>query len=343
MKERLLAILRRLPRPRLPSLAGLGYAAFFVVAFVLAAYWTFPWDRVRDYVVQEVERPAGPGGVRRASGWELDIGALRPSWLTGVVARDVRIAKRPEDPEAPPMEARADELRARVSLLSLLGGGVGGSFGAELAGGSIEGSFDQDDEGRSLDVALEGVQLRRVGILRAFLPIPVAGELGGEIDLRLAAEPEGSEGSVDLAISGLTAGDGQAKLPIPGMGDGITLERIDAGTLVLRAEVEEGVADLTTLRADGEDLELTGDGTVRLLDPLTRSRVDLLLRVRFTDAYRNRNDRTRAIFSIVDIAPQARRARAPDGALQFQFSGLLGARLRSTPAGGQPPPATGGG
>src|SRR5262245_43979209 len=39
-----------------------GYTVLFPLAFLLFAYWVFPYDRLRDYIVQEVERPIGPGG-----------------------------------------------------------------------------------------------------------------------------------------------------------------------------------------------------------------------------------------------------------------------------------------
>jgi len=325
----------------------LGYAAFFLLVFVIAAYLTFPWDRLRDYVVQEVERPEGPGGVRRPSGWELDIVDLSPSWLTGVSATGVRLARRPEVPAAveddvpaAPMELFIDEASAHVSILQLLFGRLGVGLDAELAGGTLE--LDYAGGGlQDIDLELTGVQLRRLGILRAYLPVPLVGRISGDVELTLPEDPAEASGTVDLAIEGLTVGDGKAKLPVPGMGDGITLERVDAGDLALAGEITEGVLDLTTLAADGTDVEIAGDGTLRLADPLARSVLDLLLYVQVKDAYRDRNDRTRALFSLLEVSPDLRRARTDDGGLQFQLGGTVGGRLRSSPAGNRPRPGGG--
>ena len=51
---------------------------------MLGAYWTFPYDHLREFIVQEVEQS---GDV------QLEIGRLEPSWLTGVEAETVRVAR----------------------------------------------------------------------------------------------------------------------------------------------------------------------------------------------------------------------------------------------------------
>ena len=344
MRERILELFERI-RAATPDLLSrrtlgiLGYVAFFLVTFVIFAYLTFPWDRLKDYVVQEVERPVGPGGVRSPSGWELDIIDLSPSWLNGVSASGVRIAKRPAlESDGPPMEMTLDRVDAHASLLGLIFGRRGGSLRAEFAGGTADLDVAQSGAERQIDLTLDAVELRRVGILRAFVPIPLVGRVSGDVDLVLGAEPTDTSGAVSLVVEGLTAGDGNAKLPVPGMGDGITLERVDAGDLTLAGEIEEGVLDLSTLAADGTDIELAGDGTLRFGKTLPRSMLDLLLYVKIKDAYRDRNDRTRSLFSLIELSPQLRSARTEDGALQFQLGGALGGALRTTPAGSRPRP-----
>ena len=84
----------------------IGYTSFFLTAFVLCSYWTFPWDRVRDKVIADFDRsqvPA-PGAARQI----LAIGKLEPSWLTGVVLKDVSLTSVPGDPTKPTTAMRAD-------------------------------------------------------------------------------------------------------------------------------------------------------------------------------------------------------------------------------------------
>ena len=59
----------------------LGYPLFFIFAFLTSAYLTFPYERVRDVIEQQVTR-AIPGS-------ELEIVSLEPSWISGVEAHGV--------------------------------------------------------------------------------------------------------------------------------------------------------------------------------------------------------------------------------------------------------------
>jgi type II secretion system protein N len=125
------------------------------------------------------------------------------------------------------------------------------------------------------------------------------------------------------------------------MRDGLTIEQIDAGTLRFAAEVEEGVANVTDLAAEGEDIELRASGTIRLVKPMDMSRLDLLLRIAFKDSYREKSDRTRALFTAMDMLPELRAARTTDGALQYRLTGAPGSRMATTPAGRSPAPGGG--
>ena len=93
-------------------------------------------------MVQQVEYPAGPGGVRLPSGYQLQIGSLRPSWLTTVEMEDVRLSKSSAHPDVPSGHIAIDELHASVSLFPLLVGEIDASFDIELReGGRIGGSL----------------------------------------------------------------------------------------------------------------------------------------------------------------------------------------------------------
>jgi hypothetical protein len=66
------------------------------------------------------------------------------------------------------------------------------------------------------------------------------------------------------------------------------------------------------------------------------SRLDILLRVKFTDAYKNRDEHTRNLFSALDFFPQLAPAKTTDGALQYQLAGPFALGLLPTPAGAMP-------
>lgn len=309
-----------------------GYVSFFAVCFVLFAYWSFPYDRLRDHIIQQVEYPQGPGG-RQPSGWELDIVELSPSWGTGVTLEGVRVAKRSERPGDDPVSMRVDELTVRASPFAFLFGNEALSFDAELAGGEVFGEYERSDTSIFVEADIESVDMGKLRVLRGYMGIPFAGILDGDMRFTIAEEPADTEGELALSIQGLQVGNSRAKLRIQDMNEGLTIERIDAGDLTWRMTAEGGVARIDELKAAGEDAEIHGSGTVRLLQPLDMSRLDAMLRIEFADSYRNKNDRTRALFSLMEFNPKVRKARTPDGALQWRFSGSLAGRIVPSPAG----------
>ncbi len=231
------------------------------------------------------------------------------------------------------MDVTFDDVRARVSLLSLLTGTVDVTFNAHLAGGALEGEVEVGDASSLRVNITEPIHLQRVSIIRAFIGLPLAGTLSGDVDVTLPAEIREASGSVSLVADRLRIGDDQAKLRLPGMANGVTLERINAGRLRIQLAIEGGVATVERLRSRGEDAELDGEGTINLMRPIKQSRLDLLVRLKVLDAYREQSDRTRAMISVLDSMPALSRARTSDGALQYRLGGSVGGGVRSSSAG----------
>lgn len=310
----------------------MGYSTFFWTFFWLFAYLTFPYERVRDRIVQEVEFPKDARGNRRPSGYQLEIMELQPSWFTGVEARGVRII-RPAEGEEPTVDVLLEEVNARVSLLSLLTGTVAVTFDARLAGGSIEGEVEMGDASSLRFNILEPIHLQRASIIRSFLGLPLGGKLSGDVDVTLPEDIQQASGHVNLMAEGMRIGDGQAKLRLPGMPNGITLERINAGRMTIQLDIAAGVATVRRLRSRGDDAELDGQGTINLMQPLRQSRFDLLVRLKILDAYREQSDRARSMVALLDSVPTLARARTSDGALQYRLGGSIGGGIRSSPSG----------
>lgn len=317
-------------RAKLMSLAG--YTSFFWFWFALFAYWTFPYDRVAAFLTDKIDHSD--------YGYSLEIGSLSPYWLTGVELEDVKLRRTAAVtiPSVAGEPAKDDafkirEARARLGLLSLLIGDRAVSFDAELDQGAIEGVYEESGDTKHVDATLSKVDLGKLGILDSVISLPVKGDVGGDFDLTLGKEAAKSTGQVKLQIRGLAIGDGKAKLKLGAMG-GLTIDTIEAGTVTMELDVKDGVGTVKKLSTDGKDLELEGSGEVRLADPISRSRVDILLRVKFTDAYKNKSSRTKAVFGLLETGsvPQVRAAKTPDGALQFRLLGTLGA-VRAAPAG----------
>jgi type II secretion system protein N len=301
-----------------------GYTVFFLFCFTLFGYLTFPYDRVRDVLVSKVAASSAPGT-------KLSIGELGPHWLTGVTLTAVKLERKGAAAGDPPNQVVIDKLKVRASPFSLLFGNVGVHFDALVGKGEIDGSYDAKKDGPARTQAqLDNVDLSKLG-LAGWLGLPIEGLASGTLDVMLSDKAAETEGDVDLRIEGLKLGDGKAKVKIPGMG-GLTLEKVDAGTLSLKVKIKEAVATIERLEAKGKDVELSGSGSVRLLRPIDQSRADITLGVKVEDAYTQRNARTKAMFDLIGASPIVSSAKGADGKLRFTLTGALSS-LRSAPAG----------
>jgi type II secretion system protein N len=312
----------------------LAYNTFFWVCFWLFAYWTFPYDRVAAFLVDKV--------AASDLGYAMEVGELSPYWVTGVELTDVKLHKQgndeitlPAEPGKPAVDSafHIKEARARMGIFALLFGNKSLSFDAELEQGEIEGSYEESGDEKHLDATLSQVDVGKLGLLDNVISLPVKGTVEGDFDLTVGKEPTKSSGTAKLRIQGLTIGDGKAKLKVGSMG-GLTIDPVEAGTVTIELDVKEGVGTIKKLSNDGKDVLLEGSGEVRLSDPIARSRVDVMLRLKINESYRDKTSRTKALMSILDgmTVSQVRAAKTPDGAFQYRLAGTL-AGLRAVPAG----------
>jgi type II secretion system protein N len=296
---------------------------FFVLCFVFFAYKTFPYERLADRLIQE----AG------ARGYELEIIDLTHSGLTGLTFENLHLVLPAEDDGSPPVDVIFDELTVGTSLFSLMSDTKSYSFEAELAGGDAEGDIVIGEDHLEIDAEIEDINLKALPILRKFTKVPLAGTLNGEIVLTMPSEIAESIGNVEITIEGLNVGDGKSKLEIPGWG-GLTLDRAGAGNLELLVTVEAGTARIERATAHGEDVELDVLGRVRLQRPLKRSELNVMLRVKILDAYKERSAKVATMLELASAG--LKDALTADGAIQYTVSGSLGGRLRPRAAGKLP-------
>lgn len=301
----------------------IGYPIFFLVCFVFFAYKTFPYERLADRLIQEAQ----------ARGYELEIIDLTNSGLTGLTFENLRVTIPSEEEDAPPVDVVFEELTVGTSLFSLVSDTKSYNFDAELAGGEAEGELVLGENNMEIDAEIDDIDLEALPILRKFTKVPLAGMLNGEIALAMPNEVAESTGDVEITIEGLHVGDGKSKLDIPGWG-GLTLDKADAGDLELVATIEEGSANIERATSHGKDLELDVLGRVRLLRPLKRSELNLMLRVKIQDAYKNRSAKVATMLELASSGIKA--AQTADGAIQYIVAGSFASRLRPRAAGTQP-------
>jgi type II secretion system protein N len=304
-------------------LAGL-YSSFFVLVFLLSAYLTFPYDRLRDLITASAT--SNEAGARQS----LQIGRLRPLGLSGVRLSDVEFTRQPVAAD-PPSVVRISELSLRVSLWALLFGNKKASLEADVGKGKVEAHYEQNASGQHVEAALNAVDVAELG-LGALVGLPLKGKATGDVDLTVPAELSKTTGTVKLEIKGLHIGDGKAQVKVPALGgSGLTLDEIDAGKLELGLSVQDGVATLTRLATDGRDLKVMGKGNIQLVDPIKRSRPDLTVELTFSNAYKNKSTRTSVMFDLIGQRDEWKHATTPEGTMRVHLSGTLQA-LRGGPA-----------
>lgn len=305
-------------------LLGTLYVGFFCLVFVAALYWTFPYDRLKDTIAARLSSPEATGGTT------VEIGGLEPSGISGVHISELSFTHAAITPTDPPNVLHLSEVTANVSLLGLLLGNQHVVLHATAGAGTLEGTVERNAESREVNLEFSALDVGTMG-LGSWLALPLKGQLSGKIDLHIPNEFTKMTGNIELNGRGIRIGDGKTKLKPPGMaGNGFTLDEIDAGKLELALDVKDAVASLTKCSADGKDLKLGGKGSVRLADPWKRSRPDLNLDLTFTPAYKNRSDRTKAMFELLGMQPDWQRAITPDGAMHLHVGGTFLA-IRGTP------------
>ena len=316
-----------------------GYPLFFLFCFVLFAYWTFPYERVKAFVIQQVENPMnGRTGTREPSGYQLEIVDLSPSWFTGVELTGVTLTKLPEDPEEPALPVTFESIEARIGLMALIFGSYDVDFSTRVGGGDIEGEVSLSETTNAVDVRFDGVQLRRIGPLRSMIGLPVRGELDGTIAMVITEEAADTTGEIDLSIEGLSLGDGVAKLRLDVNAftrAGLTVQETDFGDFELEMSMEGGSANVTKLQSRGEDIQLDGAGTVQVRNTMITSSIDAMMRIGISEEYREENA---GLFMAIDNEPRVRAAKTSDGAMQFHIVGNIGPRLRFQGAANAPRP-----
>jgi type II secretion system protein N len=305
---------------------------------MLFAYVSFPYERLRQYVVATYNATQTLQPQNR-----LEIDSLTWSWrFPGIVAEGVRlVVPPPPTPEGEkptqPRYLEAEEVFVSASALALISGAREASFGAQALEGEIAGWASDSSSGRRLELQLDGVNPGSIPQLAATVGLPLAGRLSGHISLDI---PEGNfskaEGTVDLAAEDLVLGDGKAKIQ-----NAIALPELHMGAFVLKAQVSGGRLKIDECTAQGRDLDLALSGSIRLRPKLENSLADMEIKFSFAEKYRNQSDMTKALFGQPDSKIPGLFDTATSSHLSKQEDGSYGARLTGTLARLAPRPLAG--
>jgi type II secretion system protein N len=311
----------------------------------LFARCTFPYERVRDRLVAEFNTKQASAGMR------IEIAEMSGYWLSGIEAEGVKVTRMPS--AAPAVGATAepaaaedlkphvtliDHVYGSVSLLRMLLGTTAGSFGMRMQSGEVEGRFSSSSDAQSLELSLSKVNVGDLPMLSDMAGLPLKGTVDGTLEVELPEKKASkAEGKIELKMSGISAGDGKAKVLKV-----IALPELKVGDVKLAATITDGKVKVDTMTAKGPDFEMLLDGNIRVRDPITLSILDLALEFRFLDSYKNKNDITRGLFGtpgagvpgLFEMDEKVRRSKREDGFYGWRVIGAMDKPLfEPSPAG----------
>ncbi|MEP6865685.1 MAG: type II secretion system protein GspN, partial [Deltaproteobacteria bacterium] len=233
------------------------YVAIVVVAlfaFTLALQATFPYDRMKDKLIESM-----------SGQYDVTIGGVERGWKPGrVYFKAVSLRTRATIPGETPTTFFIDKLEVDLGLLSLIGMNISVDLDAKIGAGRIKGNITLPKFGKAgvkLDIA--GTDLPGASLpLRSALGLPMTGKLDFAVDLdlpvaknkmgRTATDWTKADGTIDLSCpTGCTLGDGHTKLkPLLKnrtnqvmVGDGIDFGEVHISTLDVHAVFTAAVGD----------------------------------------------------------------------------------------------------
>jgi type II secretion system protein N len=325
----------KMPKLGLRHLRWAAYGVAYLFAFIVLAYLSFPYERLKQHLVSTYNASQlGPAPDR------LEVDSLTWSWrFPGVVARGVRLtmgtaeakaatgvtveASTETTPPPPPQVLAADEVYVSFSPFSLLSGARAASFGAYALGGEVSGWARDAADLRRLELQLDGINPGAVPQVAAAIGLPISGRVSGQIAIDL---PENNltkaEGTVDLSAEDLVLGDGKAKIQ-----NTIALPELHMGAFTLKAGITGGRLKLDECVAHGKDIDLALTGGLRLRKRLEASLAELELKFSFSEKYKTQSDLTKALFGQPDSKIPGLFDTATNGLLTKQADGSYAARL----------------
>ncbi len=283
---------------------GLLAVLWSTLFFALGLHLTFPGQAARDRLVYEVD------AMTRGS-MQLQLADVSPWRGTGLSLSDARLLsvekpRRGQEPAPPSLLLTAQQLSARVNLLSLLRGTPAATVHAELYGGDLGGVVGQDGDavvvdltGRELDLGLYPFESEDYSL-----------DLGGRLQLRAdlvydQVEVKNSDGKLRFEIKDLRLGEGSKVM-------GFELPAANFTEAVLSFDIDKGKGRVKKGHFVGDLLNLEIEGDVTLSAPVLRSRLDLDLSLDVHDS---------ALDSMLGMV--AGKAKASDGAYKAQLGGTL--------------------
>ena len=318
------------PGPRARKiLRYLGFVVLGIVTFVFAFQMTFPFDRVKDRVIELL-----------ADKYEVTIGSVERGFIPGrMYFHAVTMRTRPAKADEVATTFYLEQLEVDLGLLALLHGTAAVKLDAKIGAGHIKGSIALAKTGTVIELAGNDLPSANLPV-REVLGLPMSGKIRFVFNLDLPNEKSKAgkvgpswvkaEGNLELACpSGCVVGDGKTKLKLALNKNqrnqasqafaegGIDFGKLNIDSLLADVELKDGKLDITKFEAKSADGDLHIDFGLALNQDLNQSTVTGCLRFNVSPAFLKRDPKTGTAISATG-APLG-----PDNLFHIKLEGPL--------------------
>jgi type II secretion system protein N len=292
-------------------LFGVLGTAWFLLVFGVGMRVTFPSDAARDRVQYEVSNQTD-------GAMALELETVAPWRVSGVKAKGVELYTKPKPKRGrSPSDEEvvmnrvlvADSVRARVKPIKFMGGTADVTLSADLYDGELEGQVRYDIADKLVKVP--DLKAKQLDLSRyPFDFEKFSADMEGRARLRV------QKLSVDTTDFSKT--DGKIRLEVDDlMIDGLNVSGIDLprstfSEAVLSLEIDDGVAEVKKGSFIGDTMEIQIAGELELAKALSRSKMNLEIRVRLLD---------QALDGLAGLAPGVKDAKDAEGIYHFNATG----------------------
>jgi type II secretion system protein N len=300
-----------------------GFVLLALVTFVFALQLTFPYNRVKDKIIEAL-----------STKYEVSIGDVERGIMPGrMYFKAVTLRTRPEKSDDAVNTFYVERLEVDLGLLALIKGTASVDIDAKIGPGHITGNIAISQSLTSID--LEGTDLPSAMLpMREAMGLPMSGKIAFAFALDLPNEKskigktapnwQKAEGAVAFdCLSGCTFGDGKTKLK-PKLknarsqafaSDGIEFGKVNVDSMVARVSIKGGKMELTRFDAKSQDGELKVDFEATLAPVFSDSMVAGCLRFHGSESLQKREPKTAAAISTTGAN------LGPDGLFHIRLDG----------------------
>jgi type II secretion system protein N len=312
--------------PRTRKIARyVGFVLVGLVTFVFAFQLTFPFQRVKDKVIDLL-----------SDKYDVTIGDVEGGLIPGrMYFKAVSLRTRATSSDDISTTFYIEKLEVDIGLFALLRGTAAVKIDAKIGSGHIKGTIALSKDGTAVDLVGEDLPSASLP-MREALGLPMSGKVRFSFNLDLPNDKNKAgkvvpnwpraEGSAELACpSGCTFGDGKTKLK-PKLKiraqqafaeGGIDFGKVNVDSLLATAEIKSGKLDVTKLDVKSTDGDVKVEVDVALNQDIGSSMVTGCLRFKGSDNLLKREPKTHAALSTTG-APVG-----PDGLFHIKLDGPL--------------------